>query len=88
MKAYLGALKTYLKKEHRRHFKNLVTLLFGLQAILPNNEIIRASEQGNLNIHPKINPKALVYSKLNNESLLSIGHLYDEGCIAAFSKNT
>ena len=52
MKADLGASKTN-KKEYQRHLKSLVTLLFGPHAILPNNEIIRASEQGDLNLHPK-----------------------------------
>ena len=66
MKADLGASKTYFKKEHRRHLRNLVTLLFGPQAILPNNERIQAPEQGDLNLHPKINLKALAYPKLNN----------------------
>ena len=68
--------------------QKVVTLLFGSQAVLPNNERIQASEQGDLNLHPKINLKALVYPKLNNESLLSIGQLCDKGRIAVFSKKS
>ena len=70
MKADLSASKTYLKKEHQRHLKNLVSLSFGPQTILSNNENIRASEQGDLKLYSKIKLKVLVYPKLNNESLL------------------
>ena len=33
MRVDLGASKTYLNKEHRRHLKNIVTLLFGPQQV-------------------------------------------------------
>ena len=87
MKVDSGASKTYFKKEHQRYLKQLVTLLFGPQAIFPNNERIRATEEKDLNLHPKINLKALVYPKPNNESLLVIGQLCDEGCIDVSRKN-
>ena len=59
----------------------------GPEATLPDNSKIRASVQGTLPSCPELLHSVLVYLTLHNESLLSIGQLCDEGCIAIFDKN-
>ena len=58
----------------------------GPKAVLPNNITIAASAQGDLPLHQCLTPKALVYPHLKSESLLSIGQLCDDGCVAVFDK--
>ena len=88
MKANTGVSKTYLKKEHEKYLKNLLKLQNGPEATLPNNTRIKAIAKGILPLHPSLFPKALIYPQLHNESLLSIGQLCDEGCVAIFDKAT
>ena len=42
---------------------------------------------GKLPIHKDFSIDTLVYSQLNNESLLSIGQLCDNDCVAIFEKH-
>ena len=86
MKANSGLTKTYLKESHRHHLKKLKALLHSPESIWPNSERIKASAQGDLELNYHVNLKALIYQQLNSESLLSIGQLYDDGCIAVLHK--
>ena len=57
------------------------------KAALPDGKTIQATYEGNLPLHPNLNIKALIFPKLTNESLLSIGQLCNQGCTALFNKN-
>ena len=61
-------------------------LLNGPKATLPDKTTIEAKGQGILKIHKSLPIPALVYPKLTSESLLSIGQLCDQGCVAVFQK--
>ena len=67
---------------------DLQALKNGPKATLPNNTKIQAPLQVKLPLHSEVSPKAIVYPNLNNKSLLSIGKLCNEGCIAVFDKKT
>ena len=86
MKADSGASKTYLREKHSKYLNNSQVLYNGPKATLPDNSSIQASMQGNLPLHESLTLSSLVYPALNNESLLSIGQLCDEGCIAVFDR--
>ena len=86
MKADSGATTTYLKKEHAKFLQNLHILQNGPKAVLPNNTTIAASAQGDLPLHQCLTPKALIYPHLKSESLLLIGQLCNDGCVAVFDK--
>ena len=85
-KADTGASKTYLKPQHKKYLHNFKLLKNGPIATLPNNEKIQATGQGLLALSPKLKIPSLIYDRLTSESLLSIGQLCDEGCIAIFLK--
>ena len=86
MKADSGASRTYLKGTHAQFLNNHQTLRHGPAATLPDGSQINATAQGNLPLHSSLNIEALVYPHLTNESLLSIGQLCNQGCIAIFEK--
>ena len=86
MKADSGASSTYIRPAHQHHLKNIQQLRHGPTAILPDNTKIRASSRGSLILHDSLKTSALIYPGLTNESLLSIGQLCDQGCIAIFDK--
>ena len=75
-----GASNTYFKPEHKYNLQNFNKLHNGPQASLPDNSTIRASHQGTLLLHPNVEINALIFPKLTNESLLSIGQLCDLNC--------
>lgn len=59
-------------------------------AKLPNNAIIQAKRQGNLpfsNTLSSTAKTALIFLDLKNSSLLSIGQLCDDDCVAIFGKH-
>ena len=87
IKADSGSSKIYLQGKHAKYLQDLHNLSNGPSAIIPDGSTIQATAQGNLPLHKSINTNTLVYLNLNNESLLSIGKLYDQGCIAIFDKN-
>ena len=58
----------------------------GPEAALLDNTIIVATHQGKLQLHLDIQVDTLIFPKLTNESLLSIGQLCDLNCKAAFDK--
>ena len=86
MKADSGASRTYLTSNHAKYLKEKQYLHHGLIATLLNNDKIRATEQGKLSLHPQLQPQALTFPGLTNESLLSIGQLCDDDCLALFHK--
>jgi len=86
LKADTGASKTYLKPDHKKYLQNFELLKNGPIATLPNNEKIQAMGKGELSLSQKLQIPSLIYDRLTSESLLSIGQLCDEGCIAIFLK--
>ena len=62
------------------------SLMNAPEATLPINTHTKAAIQGILSLHSDCSTNALVYPHLSNASLLSIGQLYNEGCIAIFDK--
>jgi len=86
LKADSGATQTYLQLKHANFLQDKYRLSNGPHATLPDNTQIQATMQGKLPLHPSLSPTALVYPNLNNESLLCIGQLCDDGCIAIFEK--
>ena len=86
MKADSGASRTYLKEAHKDFLKKHQSLRHGPAATLPDGTQINATSQGNLPLHTSLDIQALVYPHLTNESLLSIGQLCNQGCIAIFEK--
>jgi len=81
-----GATNTYLKMVHQGYLSNCMPLHNGPKARLPDNTEIQATHRGTLQLHPQLQPSCLVFPHLSNESLLSIGQLCDQGCIAIFNK--
>ena len=84
MKADSGASKTYLKQSHSKYLTDPQSLANGPRAILPDNSEIQATSQGDLNLSQKIKHSSLVFPKSQSESLLSIGQICDDGCVAIF----
>ena len=85
-----GASSHYLKDCHKHALKNVAPLLDGPRVMLPNEATIQATHSGNLPFGIKLSQKgtnALVFPGLSNESLLSIGQLCDDNCVAIFTKN-
>jgi hypothetical protein len=57
--------------------------------LLPNNDTIQASQTGKLPLHPSLSDKvttAHVLDGITNSSLISLGQLCDDNCIAIFTK--
>ena len=89
LKADTGASKHFVKNEHKKYLAQLQSLIDGPKAMLPNKATITATHKGSLPIGKRLTrsaTEALVYPKLTNESLLSIGQLCDDDCLAIFSK--
>ena len=89
LKADTGASKHFASNRYRDFLQNLKPTYDSFPAILPNNSRITSSHVGNLPLSKEISPQGsstLVYPKITNESLLSIGQLFDDDCLAFFSK--
>ena len=91
MKADTGASGHYIgaKDTHKFGIKNLLKTRSPKLVQLLNEELIESTHELNLAI-PKVSPsstQATVFPKITNSSLLSIGKLCDDNCIAIFSKN-
>jgi hypothetical protein len=57
--------------------------------LLPNNDTIQASQTGKLPLHPSLSDNATTAHFLDgitNSSLISLGQLCDDNCIAIFTK--
>ena len=82
-----GASHNFIATRHQQQLQNLRRLVNGPIATLPNNQTVTPSHQGNIPLHKDLTPaatSALVYPNIRNESLLSVGQLCDDGCIAIF----
>ena len=89
LKADTGASRHFVKSEHLEHLGSIQRIKNGPSALLPNNEKIKPTFVGNLPINTRLKEdatEALVYPDITNESLLSIGQLCDDGCIAIFTR--
>ena len=75
-----GASNYYLKPENSNLLQNIRTAEASHKINLPNNDIIFATKQDQLNLYPALSSAAnaaLKLRQLTNESSLSIGQLYD-----------
>ena len=89
LKADTGASKHFVKDKHKKYLSQLQQQFNGPKAMLPNKATIAATHKGSLPMGKKFSTtarEAFVYPKLTNESLLSIGQLCDDDCLAIFSK--
>ena len=89
-KADTGASSNYLTERDEHILQKIETVKNGPMVKLPNNYQIQASKQGLLPLPSVLSNKARtahVFKGLTNSSLLSIGRLCDDGCIAIFDAN-
>ena len=89
LKADSGASKHFIRDNDSKHLKNIKALLNGPVAKLPDNKYIRTSSTGLLPFEEYLSEdtkQALIYPDLKNASLLSIGQLCDDNCLALFTK--
>ena len=80
-----------MKDKHKKYLSQLQKLFKGPRAMLPNKETITATHKGALSMFADLSKyatEAFVYPKLTNKSLLSIGQLCDDGCLAIVSKRS
>lgn len=89
MKADTGASRHFIKEKHQEYLSNLTEIDNGPCATLPDNTKIHPTYVGELPITATMTKQAkeaLVYPKIENESLLSIGQLCDDNCVAIFTR--
>ena len=89
LKADTGASQHFASDRHRDFLQNLKPTFNQFPAILPDSSRIISSHIGNLPLLKEIlsqGSTTLVYPKITNESLLSIGQLCDDDCLALFTK--
>ena len=89
LKADTGASKNFIRETDAQALTHVRALSNGPKAKLPNNTNITSTSIGQLPFTNALSPTAkesLVYPELKNASLLSIGQLCDDDCIALFHK--
>ena len=89
LKADTGASKNFIRDLDVSFLKQIQNIINGPIARLPNNSTIQAHKKGELPFSNHLSNKAkeaLVFKDLKNASLLSIGQLCDDGCLALFHK--
>ena len=89
MKADTGVSKTYLKSIDSTILKESNKITHGPQVLLQNGADLRIVQTGNIPIHHSLSSdaqKAHILKGLRNSSLLSIGQLCDDDCVAIFTK--
>ena len=89
LKADTGASKTYVRPTDKKILQQRRSIANGPQVQIPNGANMRTIESGLLPLHTILSDKARtgnVIDGLNNASLLSIGQLCDDNCIAVFDK--
>ena len=89
-KADTGATSNYFTPQDAHILQNKEKIENGPRVNLPNGTILQAHLRGNIPIN-EINlsetaRRAHVFNDLNNASLISIGRLCDDDCIAIFDK--
>jgi hypothetical protein len=91
VKADSGASNHYFRKKKDQHIIwNLKTTPFGPAVLLPDSTAIHATHSGQLPLHPSFSEKATtahVLAGITNASLLSIGQLCDDNCVAVLDKD-
>ena len=89
MKADTGATSTYLKLQDQHCTTNFKQIINGPQILQPDRSILKIQKQCTLPINEKLSDEAqaaYVVPGLKNASLLSIGKLCDDNCLALFTK--
>lgn len=84
-----GASSHYWRGKDKEVLKN-TTKINGPAVKLPNDELIYATEQGDLPISTQLSTtaqKAMILPNLHSSSLISIGQLCDDGCSILLDKN-
>ena len=88
-KADTGASKHYFKPTDATVITNVTPTTTSPEIQLPNNTTISATHIGTLPLSTKLTKQAQqvqILPQLSHTSLLSIGQLCDDNCIALFSK--
>ena len=86
-KADTGASRHYVRDNDKKVLDNITNNNKAF-VTLPNKQIIQSSSQGVLPIQTNTSAKtALILPQLMNNSLLSIGQLCDDDCVAVFNKH-
>ena len=86
-KADTGASKHFVRNQDQHILHNIETYKNSF-VTLPNKDIIQSSKQGTLPLSTSSTAnKALIFPNSTNSSLLSIGQLCDDDCIAIFNRH-
>ena len=89
-KADTGATSNYFTTNDAHILKNTEKIIHGPRVNLPNGTILQAHLRGNIpmseNNLSETARRAHVFNGLNNASLISIGRLCDDNCIAVFDR--
>ena len=88
-KADTGASSNYVTEKDENVLEDLQEVINGPRARLPNDAEIQANKRGLLplpKIISEIGRTGHVFRGLTNASLISIGKLCDDGCVAVFDK--
>ena len=82
-----GASKHFVRNEDQ-HILHSLKPYKNSFVTLPNKDILQSSKQGHLPLSTSSTAnKALVFPHLTNSSLLSVGQLCDDDCVAIFDKH-
>ena len=88
-KADSGASQNYFKNEDVPVIQNCTKTQVGPTVSLPDGTAMQATKTGNLELSPLLSKKATavhVFNGIQNSSLLSIGQLCDDDCVAVLKK--
>ena len=89
-KADTGASKHTSRKNTCSTLQNVKTLNAGPKVYQTNNESLQASHNGMLPLNNYLSntaKEAYVFPTVTTKSLVSVGQLCDDNCIAVFDKN-
>lgn len=86
LKADTGSTTTNIKPSHILYLTDISKLNNGPSAMIPNGTKIQAEHLGQLPIQANFSLSSLVFPDLHSESLLSIGQLCDNDCLAIFDR--
>ena len=83
-----GATNHYFQEEDKILLKNIRNVTNGQKTFLPNGTKLQTTQKGD-SILPSTNIKQTVHilPQIQTTSLLSVGKLVDDGCVAQFTKN-
>ena len=87
LKADTGASSTFLKQEHKKYINHPINIQNGPQVHLPDNTTLTPTLKGSITLNDSLTMNSFLLPGMKNESLLSVGQLCDQGCIAVFTKN-